>query len=394
MEKVPYNQRLAVMRPSASLVLMSRAKEMQKKDPSVIGLAGGEPDFPTPDRICMEAVRQMANGFTHYAIGPGIPELRQRIARKLQEENGILCSAEDIIVTPGGKYAIYVAMNALLNEGDEVIILDPAWVSYEPITLAAGAVPVHVHLNWKEHYQIHREALEAVVTDRTRMLIINYPNNPTGRCLSRQEADELEQFLLAHPNVLLLSDEIYERLRYDGCENISMGSYPSVSSRVITVNGFSKCAAMTGWRLGYLAAAKEYFDPIYKLCQHSISCVSGFVQKAGVVALDCAEEMDAMCRIYHQRRDLFAAKLNEIPGVHCELPQGAFYAWVTYDINGMTSEQICEYLLENAGVVGMPGTAYGEEAVASMRFSFANASEDMSRAGERIKAALLHLQKN
>lgn len=392
METTICNERLTRMKPSASLVLMTRAKEMQKKDPSVIGLAGGEPDFPTPDRICMEAVRRMAQGDTHYAIGAGIPELRERLQKKLLEDNGIQCSANDIIVTPGGKYAIYVAINALLNEGDEVIILNPAWVSYEPIVISAGGVPINVQLDHKTNYTITREVLEAAVTSRTRMLILNYPNNPTGRVLSRPEADAIEAFLLAHPQVLVLSDEIYERLRYDGVENVSMASYESLKSRVLAANGFSKCAAMTGWRLGYLVAPKPYFDPIYRLCQHSISCVSGFVQRAGVTALDCVEEMDAMCSVYKQRRDMFAAKLNEIPGVHCELPQGAFYAWVLFDINGMSAEEVCEYLLENAGVVGMPGTAYGETQVAAMRFSFANATQDMIDAGERIKKALLALQ--
>lgn len=392
MEVFDYNRRLGSIKPSASLMLMTKAKEMQKNDPTVIGLAGGEPDFPTPDRICMEAVRCLAQGDTHYAIGAGIPELRSRIRKKLAEDNGIRCQADDILIMPGGKYAIYAAVNALLNEGDEVIILNPAWVSYEPIVLSAGGVPVNAALDYRKHYEITRDVLEGAVTPRTRMLILNYPNNPTGRVLSRREADEIEAFMLAHPHVLLLSDEIYEKLLYDGNQTVSMASYESLRGRVLTANGFSKCAAMTGWRLGYLVAPKPYFDPIYRLCQHSISCVSGFAQKAGVVALDCTQEMDEMRAVYKERRDLFVAKLNEIPGVHCETPQGAFYAWVLFDIKGMTSEDICEYLLENAGVVGMPGSAYGETRVASMRFSFANATQDMIDAGERIKAALLKLQ--
>lgn len=392
MESIGYNKRISNIKPSASMMLMSRAKEMQKTDPTVIGLAGGEPDFPTPDRICMEAVRCFAQGDTHYSAGAGIPELRERIRKKLEEDNGIRCRADDILITPGGKYAIYAAVNALLNEGEEVIILDPAWVSYEPIVFSAGGVPVHVLLDYRQSYEITRDALEAAVTPRTRMLILNYPNNPTGRVLSRREADVIEAFMLAHPNVLLLSDEIYEKLLYDGNETVSMASYESIRDRVLTANGFSKCAAMTGWRLGYLAVPERYVDPISRLCQHSISCVSGFVQKAGVVALDCTQEMDEMRRIYQERRDLFVAKMNEIPGVRCETPQGAFYAWVFFDIQGMTSDEVCEYLMENAGVVGMPGSAYGETQVAAMRFSFANSTQDMIDAGERIKAALLKLQ--
>lgn len=385
------NERITRMRPSASLTLMLRAKEMQKTDTGVIGLAGGEPDFPTPDRICMEAVRHLAEGYTHYVIGPGLPELRSALQKKLAEENDIHCSADDILITPGGKNAIYLAVNALLNEGDEVMILNPAWVSYEPIVLSAGGAAVNVKLDHRQHYRITREVLEASCSPRTKMLIINYPNNPTGRVLTRQEANVLEAFLLAHPEIVLLSDEIYERILFDGKTTVSMASYDSVRERVITVNGFSKCAAMTGWRLGYLVAAKRYFDPIYKLYQHSVSCVSGFIQKAAVTALECREELEEMRRIYAQRRELFISTLNEIPGVHCDYPEGAFYAWVFFDITGMTSEEICTYLMEKARVVGMPGTAYGESDAACMRFSFANNTADMAEAAQRIKHALLAL---
>ena len=392
MEEFVYNRRIYAMKPSASMALMARAKQMQQSDPTVIGLAAGEPDFPTPDRICMEAIRAMAAGDTHYTPGPGLAELRERIAEKLAQDNGIRCSAEDILVTPGGKNAIFLSVNALLNPGDEVILLDPSWVSYEPIVLSAGGVPVHVHLDCRSSYRITREALEEAVTPRTRMLIINYPNNPTGRILSPAEADIMEAFLLAHPRVVLLSDEVYERIVFDGNVTVSMASRESVREHVITVNGFSKCAAMTGWRLGYLAAEKAFMEPIYKLHQHSASCVSGFIQRAAIVALDCKEEMDQMRRTYQMRRDLFVPKLNEIPGVHCQAPAGAFYAWVTFDFPGMDSGDVCAYLMDHAGVVGIPGSSFGEERVSSMRFSLANATEDMERSGERIKAALVKLQ--
>lgn len=391
MEQFDYNRRIRAMKPSASIALMARAKEMQKSDPTVIGLAAGEPDMPTPDRICMEAVRALAEGYTHYVPGPGLPELRARIREKLAQDNGIRCEAEDILVTPGGKNAIFLTVNALVNPGEEVILLDPSWVSYEPIVLSAGGVPVHIRLDHRASYRITREALEAAVSPRTKLLIINYPNNPTGRVLSPAEADILEAFLLAHPQVVLLSDEVYERILFDGSVTVSMASRESVRDRVVTVNGFSKCVAMTGWRLGYLAAGKAFMEPIYKLHQHSASCVSGFIQRAAIVALDCTQEMEEMRRLYQARRDLFVSKLNEIPGVHCESPAGAFYAWATFDFPGMDSDAVCAYLMDHAGVVGMPGSEYGETRISSMRFSFANATEDMARAGEQIKAALAKL---
>ncbi len=386
------NHRIESMKPSASMVLMSRAKQMQKTDPTVIGLAGGEPDFATPDCISMAAIRSLTEGYTHYVVGPGLPELRQAIQKKLHEENDLDYDVNCIMVTPGGKNAIYLAVQAILNEGDEVIVLDPSWVSYEPIVQAAGGVTVKVKLDCRQDYRITAEALEAACTDKTRLIIINYPNNPTGRILHRDEADILEAFMLRHPQVYMLSDEVYERLVYDGCRSISMGSYTSIRDRVATMNGFSKSVAMTGWRMGYLAAPKAIFDVAYKLYQHSLSCMSGFLQKGAVEAFRCDREIEEMRRTYEYRRDLFTGALNKIPGVRCLKPEGAFYAWVFFDIGGMDSAQMCEYLLENAGVVGMPGSAYGEDTACCMRFSFANATEDLERAAQKITDALMKLQ--
>ena len=272
-------------------------------------------------------------------------------------------------------------------------MLDPAWVSYEPIVQAAGGVTVKVKLDYQQDYRITAEALEAACTDKTRLLIINYPNNPTGRILHKDEADILEAFMLRHPDVYMLSDEVYEKLVYDGVKSISMGSYPSIRDRVATMNGFSKSVAMTGWRMGYLAAPKAIFDVAYKLYQHSLSCMSGFLQKGAVEAFHCEYETEQMRQTYAYRRDLFTGALNRIPGVRCLKPEGAFYAWVFFDIGGMDSTQMCEYLLENAGVVGMPGSAYGEETACCMRFSFANATEDLERAAQKITDALAKLQK-
>ena len=241
MESIACNKRFGSMKPSASMALTARARELQKTDPTIIGLAGGEPDFPTPDRICMEAVRYLSQGYTHYCAVTGIPELRSRIQKKLEDDNCIRCQADDILIMPGGKFAIYAAVNALLNEGEEVILLNPAWVSYEPIILSAGAVPVNVPLDYRKNYEITLDALEAAATPRTKMLIINYPNNPTGRVLSRREADAVEAFMLAHPEVLLLSDEIYEKLLYDGNENISMASYESIRARTYRKRLFQVC---------------------------------------------------------------------------------------------------------------------------------------------------------
>lgn len=381
------NQKLEKIQPSASVILSNKAKELQKKDPSIIGLASGEPDFVTPERISAAAMQSLQAGDTHYVSPLGILELRQAIRKKLWEENGVEAALDRILVTPGGKNAIYTAIQAVLNDGDEAMILDPSWVSYGAIVQAAGGVPVRVKLDYRSNYRITREALEASCTEKTRLLIINYPNNPTGCILHEDEAEILESFLLAHPQICLLSDEIYEKLIYGGQKHISMGARPAIRDRVITMNGFSKCAAMTGWRIGYLTCSGTLFELIYRLHQHSISCVSGFLQKGAVEAFRCEVEMEEMRRIYEERRDLFVSALNAISGVQCILPEGAFYAWVRFDGKEVDSTQVCEYLMEHAGVIGVPGSAYGEENACYLRFSFAAATEDLITAAERIKSA-------
>lgn len=386
------NQKILQMQPSASVTLMGKAKEMQKTNPMIINLAGGEPDFDTPAPITMAAMRSLLEGNTHYVVGPGILELREAIQKKMLEENGVKCDVNHILLTPGGKNAIYLAIHAVLNPEDEVIVLDPAWVSYEPIIQAAGGKCVKVKLDYKNQYRITKEKLEEAYTSKTKMLIINYPNNPTGRILHPEEADILEKFLLEHPDLYLLSDEIYEKIIYDNHKNISMASKASIQDRVITVNGFSKCVAMTGWRIGYMVSNQEVFQAAYKLYQHSLSCMSGFIQKGAVQAFGCQREMEEMRQIYQQRRDMFTGMLNQIQGVICDVPEGAFYAWVYFDIKNMNSMEICEYLLENAGVVGMPGNAYGEDNICCMRFSFATATEDLKKAAQKIKEAIQKIQ--
>ncbi len=383
-----FNRNIVNLKPSASLSFMMKAKEMKKKGIEVVDLAGGEPDFATPMPIVEEAYRQMKAGNTHYAVGKGIPQLQERIARKLKEENDLDYQPGEILVTPGAKFAIYVSVNVLLNAGEEAMYLEPAFVSYEPIISAAGGKPVGVPLSYGNQYRITREALEENVSEKTKLLIINYPNNPSGRLLSYEEAEILEQFLLDHPKIFLISDEIYERLIYDGKKNTSPAIFPAICSRVVTINGFSKSAAMTGWRLGYLAAPAELLDPMYKLYQHSVSCVSGFIQKAGVVALDCTEEIESMRKAYEERRNVFCSLLNEIKGVETIPADGAFYAWVKVEKEGIAPSEIGSYLLEHAKVVGVPGKAYGSECDGFIRFSIATDMENLKEAARRMKKAL------
>ena len=387
-----YNKEISQLQPSRSIAFMAQAKQMKAKDPSVISLAGGEPDFDTPVKIREEVKRQLDSGYTHYTVGPGLPELRKAIAEKLRDENHCAYTPEGVIVTPGGKFAIYMAVRSMVNPGDEVMYLEPGWVSYPSIIEASAAKPVPVRLTWEQNFRVTKEILDAHCSGKTKMLIINYPNNPTGRTLSKPEALEIKAFLEAHPDVLLLTDEIYERILYTGKENISMASFPELADRVLTVNGFSKSVAMTGWRVGYVAASDEIAKVMYNLFQHTMTCVSGFIQKAAVTALSCQKEIERMRAEYEFRRDMFIGGLNAIEGVQCTIPEGAFYAWVRFDIPGFDSEQICDYILKQARVVGVPGIAYGTDEPC-VRFSFAASREELETAVKRIAAAMQALEK-
>ena len=379
-----FNRQISNVEPSKSVTLLTKTKELQKIDPEILNLTGGEPDFPTPKAICDTVVAELAAGHTHYSDSRGDAQLRARIARKLQEENHAPFQPENILITPGAKYAVYLTIRALINPGDEAIWLTPGWVSYPSIVEASGGIPVAVHLKYEENYRITAEALEAAVSDKTKLLIINYPNNPTGQILTEADIQALTVFLRKHPDIYILSDEIYEKIVYDQKQIISLASISEFFDRIIIVNGFSKCSAMTGWRLGYLACNPALYQVVLKLFQHSISCTSSFLQKGALTAMDCVEETEQMRQAYEKRKNLLVKGIHEIPGVELLTPAGAFYAWVKFDTD-MDSETLCNDLLDKAKIAGVPGIAYGEEDCVCIRFSFA-ASEDVLRTMlERLK---------
>ena len=384
-----FNKAISAIPPSASMTINERAKAMRAAGKHVITLAAGEPDFDTPERARNVGIRAISEGHTHYTESRGIRPLREGIARMLWEDRGIACAADNILMAPGGKYAIYETVRTLIDpgEGQEVLILNPGWVSYAPIVSAAGGVPVGVELHFEENYHITREALGKTVSPRTRLLIINYPNNPTGCVLSREEAECIADFALDH-ELLVLSDEVYSTIVYDGAESVSLASIARAADHVITVNGFSKSAAMTGWRLGYICAPREIVDMVQKLNQHTMSCLSDFSMEAALEALQCKDEMAAMVESYRRRRDFFAAGLNRIPGVTCHVPKGTFYAWAKVDLAGKNSREIADYLLEEAGVATVPGDAYGLGGTCCIRMSFASAEDDLREALRRMDAAI------
>lgn len=368
------NHLLDKVEPSKSVTLLARTKELQRTDPTIVNMTGGEPDFPTPEKICQAVYKELEAGNTHYSDSKGNADLRARIARKLAEENHAPYAMENILVTPGAKYAVYVGIQSMINPGDEAIWLTPGWVSYPAMINLCGGTPVAVHLRYEDDYRITCDLLEAATTEKTKLLILNYPNNPTGKILSREEMEELKIYLRRHPQVYVLSDEIYEKIVYDGrvCESLAGDS--EFFERVMVVNGFSKCSAMTGWRIGYLACSPKIYPAAHKIFQHSMSCTSGFLQKGALVALDLPEETERMRAEYEKRMNILVEGINKIPGLELKRPEGAFYAWIRFDTR-LSSEKMCNKLLEEKKLAGVPGSAYGEENGCLIRFSFATSEE-------------------
>ena len=380
-----FNRYIDLVEPSRSVVLSARLRQMLAQGADVVNLTGGEPDFDTPVQICEEAARQMLAGNTHYGDSKGDPQLRGAIAEKLRADSHAHYSPDNILITPGGKYAIYLAVQAIVNPGDEVLWLTPGWVSYPSIVTLCGAKPVAVRLEAEDNFALSCEKLEEHTSERTRLLIINYPNNPTGAVLTGSDMEELKKYLMRHPDIYCLSDEIYEKLVYDGCSSLSPASVPELSERILVVNGFSKCSAMTGWRIGYLAMNPEICTRVMKIFQHSMSCVSGFIQKAAITALHLEEETQKMRRAYEMRRNNIYEELKDIPNVHFEKPSGAFYAWVKFDTS-LSSEELCSLLLEKPGIGGIPGSAFGEEEECRIRFCYASSDDTIREFTSRLKA--------
>ena len=374
------NAYVSQIRPSTSMDLMAKAKALRAQGVDVIGLGGGEPDFDTPQRIRNKAIAELNSGNTHYDVGRGIPKLRERIAEKLAVDNGMHVMPDDVIVTPGAKMAIYLAVRAVINIGDEVLIPTPSWVSYAEIVRASGGVPVLVPLRHEDNYRLSADLLAGYATERTKMLILCSPNNPTGRMYDDGEMGELIRFAEGR-DLAILSDEIYEKISY-GSKALSPASYDELADRTITVNGFSKAFAMTGWRLGYAVGPKPYMDEIARLHAHTITGTPPFIQEAAIIAFDCEDEVTEMRRAYRLRRDFFVGALDAIDGVSVHLPEGAFYAWCRFDLD---RSDIADFLLERANVIGVPGEAYGATGE-FVRFSFANNMEDLQEAVRRIGA--------
>lgn len=367
-----FARRVREAKPSPTLAVSEKARQLKSNGVDVIDLGGGDPDFITPKHVREAAIASMNGGNTHYVAGSGLPELRDAIATKLRADNGVIVDPKvDIFVTPGGKAALFIAAQAFVEPGVDVMVLEPAWVSYVPIIELAGGRAVHVGLNPNDNYTVTREILEEHVTPSTRVLMVNSPNNPTGRVLTKGELQIIADFVSAH-DMLVWTDEIYEKILYDNSVHHSLASFPGLSERTLTFNGLSKAYAMTGWRLGYVAGPAPFIKQISTVNSHSMTCATSFAQAGGAVALDGPQTfIDDMVTAWDRRRQLVTDGLNAIKGLRVRPIDGAFYAFVDGREQDGDSVRLAARILEEAHVAVVPGVAFGECGEGHFRLSFA-----------------------
>jgi aspartate aminotransferase len=372
---------MASIQESTTMKISATAKKLAASGLDVIDMGVGEPDFDTPKHIVEAGCSSIRNGETHYAPTVGIPMLRQAIADKLVRENSLRVSADDITVTPGAKMAVFAAIQALLQEGDECVLIGPSWVSYEPCVAFAGAT-----VAWgKVDSNFMPLDLAESINSRTRLIIVNSPSNPTGSVFDKKVLKEISDLAVDH-NLFVISDEIYEKIIYDS-EHISIGSMPGMGERTVTINGFSKAYAMTGWRLGYLAGPKEIMKWINRLLSHSVSQATTFVQSAGLAALQGPQDDVAyMLREFKLRRNLLLAGLKSL-GIPCNVPGGAFYLFPNVSSWG-GGDAFTDRLLKDALIAATPGSAFGPEGADYVRLSYATSQSRINMALERIEAIL------
>ncbi|MHA6253143.1 pyridoxal phosphate-dependent aminotransferase [Oceanobacillus sp. CAU 1775] len=377
-------------------VVAEKAKELENAGQDVIHLEIGEPDFTTPQHIVEAAQEALAAGEVHYAPNRGIPQLRNTIAEKLKTENGIQVNPNtDIIVTQGAAEALSIAILAHSNPGDEILIIEPSFASYENLVHLAGATPVSVPTTEENNWVVDPEDVLKAITPKTTMIIINSPCNPTGAVYPKEVLEKIADYAMEH-DLLVVSDEIYEKVTYEEDMHFSIGSIKGMEDRTITINGFSKAYAMTGWRLGYVAANKDLITNMLKVHQYSVTCVPTFTQFGGDAALVQKEKSEAsireMMKAYKARRDIVYEGLKSIEGVTVTLSEGAFYAFPNISKFNLSSAEFAEKLLTETGVATVPGTVFSKYGEGFIRISFANSEENLKEAMKRMKQFVGNLQ--
>lgn len=369
--------------PSLTLAIDSLAKEMKKNGEDVCSFSAGEPDFDTPIHIKAAAKKALDEGKTRYGPAAGEPGLRKAIAEKLLRDNQLAYNADNVIVTNGGKQSLYNLIMALIEAGDEVIIPAPYWLSYPEMVTLAGGTSVIVNTSLENHYKITPEQLEAAITPKTKLFVLNSPSNPTGIVYTPEEIAALAK-IVVEKDILVVSDEIYEKILYDGAIHRSIASFgPEIFQRSIISNGFAKAFSMTGWRVGYIAGPVEIVEAMTKIQGHSTSNVCTFAQYGAIAALespqDCIEEM---VKAFSQRRQYILERVRSLPGLNCPTPNGAFYVFIDISQTGLKSRDFCQKLLETQKVAAIPGIAFGADDC--IRLSYATDLKTIEKGFDRI----------
>jgi len=386
---------LKKIKPSPTIAVTQKARELKAAGKDVIGLGAGEPDFDTPDNIKQAAIKAINDGDTKYTAVDGTPALKKAIVEKFKKENKLDYTTDQVTVGAGGKHVIYNAMMATLNEGDEVIVPAPYWVSYPDIVLLAGGKPVVMECNEKQGFKINPSDLEKFITPKTKWIILNSPSNPTGACYTEKEIREIAKVLEKHSHVYILSDDIYEHVTYEGFKFFTIAQIESLKERVLTMNGVSKAYSMTGWRIGYAAGPKEIIKAIAKIQSQSTTNPSSISQAASVEALSGTQDfIKKRSDSFQERRDFVVKALNDIDGIECLNPDGAFYVFPSCkglvgkkDTNGKEIKSDTDFvqsLLENSGIAVVQGSAFGLEGF--FRISYATSMDNLKKALEKISS--------
>jgi len=369
--------------------VLAKAKKLEAEGREIVHLEIGEPDFDTPKNIVESAKNALDNGYTHYGPSAGLLELRQVLAEYISKTRNINVSFDEIVVTPGAKPIMFFTILALINEGDEVIYPNPGFPIYESVVNFVGAKPVPIQLEEKLDFLFDLDKFKDLITDKTKLIVLNSPQNPTGSVMDKEYLSKLCEILKEREDIFILSDEVYEKIIYDGEQHYSIASFPEMKERTIILNGYSKTYAMTGWRLGYGVMNKKLAEAVTKLQTNSNSCTASFTQIAGIEAIKGPQdEITKMVEEFKRRRDVIVKGLNNIKGIKCHLPKGAFYVFPDITGTGKSSKELEQILLDEAGVAALSGTAFGKFGEGFLRFSYANSVENINKALEKIKKVL------
>jgi len=394
MTKKIFSNLIGRIQPSGTIALTDKVRELKKAGKDIVDLTVGEPDFDTPVKIKQAAIQALMDGKTKYGASAGLPELRALIAKKLNVENGILAVAENIIVTPGAKQALVYAFMILLDEGDEVLIPDPYWVSYPQMVELAGGTTVPVPTKEENNFKITAKDIEKLITSKTKILVLVNPNNPTGTLLSKKELESIAEVVKRH-DLIVITDEVYEKIIFDNSKYTSFASIPGMEERTITVNGFSKTFAMTGWRLGYACAPKAFIEKMLILQQQSATCPNAFAQYGAIYAMENKiPEAAELVKEYEKRRNKTVKNLGKVKPYSCIAPAGTFYLFLNIKGFGKTSMKVAEELLDKVHLAAVPGSSFGKAGEGYLRLSFATSDKNLEEAVKRFKQYAEYALKN